>query len=496
MVAPATASTRSPSAVRPGGLAASWQTALDSARGLLACPRCGGELVGQACPAPASCSWICDLCDLEYPVLGGVPWLFADPSAARAAWRNRHDHARARIEADRKRVMEVLRADRTPADAESGQATINSATRTRLERLAAGQSAYLAEIDAILEPVLGCGGAPLESHAALRTALPAAQGLLTYESNVFRDWCWGAAENAAALEEVRALLPPGARHRILVLGSGAGRLAYDLHQASAAELTVALDINPLLACVGHRVSRGETLELTEFPLAPRSPGDVAVARSLLAPAPARPGLVFVLGDALQAPFVAGAFDVVVTPWLLDILEVPADLLVARINRLLAPGGAWINHGSVGFCHADPAERLTADELLERVRVRGFAVAATREREVPYLCCPESRHRRLEQVLTFRADRLAECPLPPYRALLPDWIVDGSLPIPATPAFRSQAVATRTHAYIMSLIDGARSLNDVAAVLARHQLIDAASGREALRGFFATMHQEATRSRSL
>jgi SAM-dependent methyltransferase/uncharacterized protein YbaR (Trm112 family) len=496
MFAPATAGTRSPFAVPAGDRAASWQTALDSARGLLACPCCGGELVAQACPAAASAAWTCAACGVEYPVLGGVPWLFSDPDTARAAWRNRHDHARARIEAERERVVEVLRADRAPAGAESGQATLNPATRVRLERLAAGQAAYLNQIGAILEPMLGDGAAPLETHVALRTALPAAQGLLTYESNVFRDWCWGAVENAAAFDEVRALLPPGARRRVLVLGSGAGRLAYDLHQAGGAELTVALDINPLLACVGDRVSRGEVLELTEFPLAPRGPGDVAVTRSLLAPAAARPGLVFVLGDALQAPFAPGTFDVVVTPWLLDILEVPADLLVARINRLLAPGGAWINHGSVGFGHADPAERLTADELLERVCMRGFAVAATRERELPYLCCPESRHRRLEQVLTFRADRVAECPLPPHRAVLPDWIVDGSLPIPATPAFRSQAVATRTHAYIMSLIDGARSLNDVAGVLARHQLIDAASGREALRGFFATMHQEATRSRSL
>ena len=46
-------------------------------------------------------------------------------------------------------------------------------------------------MDSILRPVLGNGRAPLESHVALRTRLPATQGLLTYESNVFRDWCWG-----------------------------------------------------------------------------------------------------------------------------------------------------------------------------------------------------------------------------------------------------------------------------------------------------------------
>jgi SAM-dependent methyltransferase len=447
-----------------------------------ACPRCRTALEDLRCPA----------CGCGFPAPEGIPWLFADPINARADWRNRYEHAQRRLEAERARAAHAV--------------AVQEATRRRLERLVTGQSAYLAEIDALLGASLGAtlgegldtGGdavrAPLESHVALRTRLPATQGLLTYESNVFRDWCWGDAENAAALDEVLAVLGSATPRRVLVLGSGAGRLAYDLHQALPVEVTVALDLNPLLACVGQRVSRGEAVTLTEFPLVPRRPEDVAVARRLAAPAPARPGLAFVLGDALRAPFLAGAFDLVVTPWLLDILEAPPQTLIAEVNRLLAPDGAWIYHGSVAFGHADPGLRFTAEELMETAPGLGFAVAARREADLPYLCCPDSRHGRVEQVLTFRADRRSACSVAPVPDDVPAWIADPALPIPALPAFRSQALATRTHAYIMSLIDGARSLGDIARVLARHGLMDEAGARAALVGFLTTMHDEASRSR--
>ena len=423
----------------------------------------------------------CESCGVGYPAPTGIAWMFADAEGAMAEWRNRYDHARRALDAQRARVRDSLQGQH-PAS-----------TMRRLERLAAGQTAFRREVDAILAPVLGEGGGPLESHVALRTRLPPTQGLLTYETNVYRDWCWGAKETKAALDEVLLVLGHRTPSRILVLGSGAGRLAYDLHENLAPDLTVALDINPLLACVGQRVSHGETITLTEFPLAPRGPDDVAIQRRLTAPAAARPGLIFALGDALAPPFSSATFDLVVTPWLLDILESPARALLAQVNRLLVADGMWINQGSVAFTHTDPAEQLTGEELLALTRATGFDVMLSRERRLPYLSCPESRHGRVEQVLTFSANRIAACDMPPVRRTLPDWIETDTLPIPALPGFRAQALATRTHAYLMSLIDGRRSLADIARILAHHQLMDEAGARAALKGFLGAMYDEATRA---
>ncbi len=81
--------------------------------------------------------------------------------------------------------------------------------------------------------------------------------------------------------------------------------------------------------------------------------------------------------------------------------------------------------------------------------------------------------------------------PPARHTnLPEWIVSGSTPIPALPAFTTQAMTTRMHAFIMTLIDGRRTLEDMAAVLEEQKLMDRREARTALRGFLIRMYDEA------
>ena len=100
---------------------------------------------------------------------------------------------------------------------------------------------------------------------------------------------------------------------MLVLGAGAGRLAYDLHQALKPPLTVALDFNPLFLLAASRILAGPPLELYEFPIAPRSIADHAVLRRHEAPAPPAAGFELVLADASSPPFLPGRFDLVLTP---------------------------------------------------------------------------------------------------------------------------------------------------------------------------------------
>ena len=147
-------------------------------------------------------------------------------------------------------------------------------------------------------------------------------------------------------------------------------------------LTVAVDLNPLLAYVGHRVSLGEVVELTEFPLAPLTPKQAAMQRTLRAPEPARPGLTFVLADAGRPPFQAGAFDLVITPWLLDVIDGPTDPMLARINHLLADGGTWINHGSVAFQSPQIRGQLTLEELEDWRRTWDFGPQQTAKPHYP------------------------------------------------------------------------------------------------------------------
>lgn len=443
---------------------------------LLACPRCDAAL-----SAGRDEGFDCRGCQVHYPRLDGMPFLFAAPQAARGDWQARVHHE-----------LRRLAARASQLDAELASDDLLDSTRERLTWVRDACRDQHQKLAELMTPLLA-GGEPAarETYVALRTRLPSDQGLNTYYQNVHRDWAWGQAENAAARDIVASLMPkaPG---KVLVLGAGAGRLAYDLHQGTAAQLTVGLDFNPLLLGIASRVSRGEAVELWEFPLAPRSAKDQACLRRLQADA-TRPGLEFVLGDALRAPFLRHSFDTVVTPWLVDILPVDFGDFAARINPLLATGGRWINFGSLTFDTPAEGQRYGWDECAELLALAGFDVCERRDDRLPYMCSPASRHAREEEVLSFAANKTQQLKAPPRHQALPEWLVTGRQPVPALPAFQAQAAANRIHAFVMGLIDGRRSIDDMAQLMESQRLMQKQEADGVLRNFLTRMYEDSQRS---
>jgi SAM-dependent methyltransferase len=332
--------------------------------------------------------------------------------------------------------------------------------------------------------------AALETHLALRTRLPPGQGLTTYYANLHRDWCWGDAENDASQRLVSAALGETPVETLAVLGAGGGRLAYDLHVAGRATTTVALDFNPLLSLAHARVVRGEALPLHEFPLAPRSLADTAIARTLKAPAPVSAGYHVVLGDVLRAPLRADAFDAIVTPWLVDVVDESLRLFGQRINRLLKPGGRWVVFGSLAFVDRDPRGCLSAEEAAAAIESCGFEIVGNVERTIPYMCSPASRHGRQERVVALSAAKRKRVAAPPRHSALPDWLVRSNQPVPLLDGFRTQAATTQIYGFLMGLIDGQRSIDEMAALMAQRGLMTAVEAAPAIRGFLIRMYDEA------
>ena len=425
-----------------------------------ACPRCDAVLEDLTCSA----------CRLTFPALDGVPFLMADPDDALSDWRNRWTLAHAELDAERNLARNA--------------GAVSTATQARLDALAAGLDAQKTALDRVLGPLAVAKGVAKETQLGLKTRLPNHHGVLSYAQNITRDWAWGAAENEAAANAVAPLVPQGAR--VLVLGCGAGRLAYDLHRMRTPSVTVALDTNPLLALVGHALSAGQTLSFVEFPVAPV--GAPAIEHALTAPEPVT-GLQFVIADALRAPFLDRAFDVVITPWFIDVVDCPLVELLPHINRLLVDGGRWINHGSLAFGTQTPAENLTLPEVEALLPEAGFAPLVAEATTMPYMDSPASRHGRVENVLTWHADKVAHTRPAARHQHLPDWIVTGKVPVPLSPSFQTQATTTRVHAFIMSLIDGKRTADEMAKELEARRLMPLKEAQVAIRGFLTTMHAE-------
>ncbi|MEZ5458435.1 MAG: methyltransferase domain-containing protein [Steroidobacteraceae bacterium] len=438
----------------------------------------------QCCAAPLDPSaspWRCVSCGMQFPQVDGIPWLFAEPAQRLADWRQRFALLAREYQAQR----DALRI--------AASSAASATTRHRLEQHAAALASHLSALDTLLAP-LGQGESlpRRETLLALRTQVPLAQDLTSYYVNLHRDWVWGDAENNAAHAICDELLRQSPPQSLLVAGSGGGRLAFDLHASLQPHLTLALDLNPLLQIVAARVSRGETLRLWEFPLAPRTAADQAIERALRAPAAARPGLRFVLGDALRTPLRSGAFDAVLTPWFIDIVPQPFAEVAARINRLLPAGGQWVNFGSVAFAQADPARCHSKEEVLEIVAASGFELLEQRDDELPYMRSPASRHARLERTLAFRAVKRSQAVDPGPAWSLPEWLADASQPVPKLPHFETQGLVKRIYAFVMALIDGRRSSRDIAAYLVEQKLMDPSDAEAAVRGFLTQLYEESRR----
>jgi len=442
---------------------------------LLACPRC------DKTPLDVNDGvYHCKACDIDFPSIDGIPWMFADPQATLGEWRGRLQFS-----------LQQLSQESAALETELGNKELRPLTKRRIERYKKATDSHRRSLQKILQPVdVQSLHGNYESYLALRTRMPADQALNTYYANVHRDWAWGGEENKASIKQVRAVLHENAElGNVLVLGAGAGRLAYDLHMQMECTTTVAMDFNPLLLLIAQSVTQGESLKMYEFPIAPRSLEDDAVMRTLSAPDVVRDGFHLLLGDALRPPFAAQSFDTVVTPWLIDIITEDLPILAARINGLLKPNGRWVNFGSLAFAKPERAGRYSPEETKAIVSENGFSDPYVSEATIPYMCSPASRHGRQERVFTFSAYKERDAEKPERHRALPDWIVTGTEPVPLTPSFRSQAMTTQIYSFIMSLIDGKRTLKDMAVVLEKQKLMTRDEAEPAIRSFLTKMYDD-------
>ncbi len=447
----------------------------DALLSLLACPRCDKTPLEET-----EGVFSCKACKIDFPSIDGIPWMFAEPQASLGEWRGRLQFA-----------LQKLSRESAQLEDELKNKELRPLTKRRIARYRKATESHRRSLQKLLQPVdVQSLHGDYESYLALRTRLPTDQALHTYYANVHRDWAWGDEENKASLKQVRSVLHDSAElGNVLVLGAGAGRLAYDIHMQMDCTTTVAMDFNPLLLLIAQSVMAGNGLKMYEFPIAPKSLEDDAVLRTLSAPEVVRDGFHLVLGDALRAPFAQQAFDTVVTPWLIDIISEDLPVLAARINGLLKPNGRWVNFGSLAFANPERARCYSPEETKAIIAENGFSDPYVSEATIPYMCSPASRHGRQEKVFSFSAYRERQAEQPSRHHALPDWIVTGKEPVPLTPSFRSQAMTTQIYSFIMSLIDGKRSLKDMAIVLEKQKLMTREEAEPAIRSFLTKMYDD-------
>ena len=178
--------------------------------------------------------------------------------------------------------------------------------------------------------------------------------LSEYFDLVLRDWAWDTThtpnkENSSAFQRIfNALknIPPP--KRILVLGAGAGRLSWDIHTHFKPEYSVALDSNPLLLAVANSlIHEQQSLVFGEFKNFPQLNFPVSQTWTLSPPEDKENlrATWFPLGaNVWQLPFSDESFDLIITPWFIDVNGGDVRDLIGVISKKLVPSGYWINSG--------------------------------------------------------------------------------------------------------------------------------------------------------
>ena len=352
---------------------------------LLACARCSGALTRD------TEGLSCEACGAQFPRIGGCELLLPRPFETLRLW----------SEALSVFVGSSLSAAQSLLAAL--QASPPGRTRVRIEQARSGLLTRCERVrELLVEAGLDPGALPPSSSS------PAGRNRITsYYDHIHRDWGWDeghSQENRIALELVREMLPSHPPSTALVLGAGACRLAYDLHQSAGIGCTLALDINPLPFVVARKLIAGETVCLPELPATPRSSELERLDRRLRCSSPNAPGFHLVFADGLAPPVVDHAFDLVLTPWFID--QIPRDIaeLLPQIHRVLRPGGVWVNHGPLLYDprHTAVLHRYRVDELLELLDASGFAIEHHRWDRLLYMQSPAGTQGRTEGVLSFRA----------------------------------------------------------------------------------------------
>jgi len=444
--------------------------ALASLVPLLACPACKRPDAALAARAE---QLVCSSCKALFPIYKSgaarIPWLFRDPEAARLEWRSRYQG-----------FLHASSAEQTRLEQALGETRRRKSAAARIGALLEARAAQRKEVVELLGPLaLGAVRAhpSLDRTGALHARLPARRDRAMATELLFRDWSWDNLESESLVESVRHVAqgnpklgsPTLEAGKMLTLGAGACRLSHDLHRLCAAQLSVALDVNPMLLFAASRVLHGERITLHEFPDAPLNKASGAVARACAAPDPLPAGdasFMFVLADALNAPFKPGSFDTVLTPWLVDAGPWTFVDCARAVNRLLREGGTWIDLGPLAFAHRNEAWCHSEEEIPELLAANGFEVVATERRAVPYLQSPASAHGRIERALAFRARKTAAAEPPNPAELLPAWLLDAARPVPDLDELVVASAHRLLQAQIFGAVDGQRSIDDIVQLVTK------------------------------
>ncbi|USN48109.1 MAG: class I SAM-dependent methyltransferase [Pseudobdellovibrionaceae bacterium] len=413
----------------------------------------------------------------KYHSISGVPWLFRDSTSQWIQWKSRCEQLISTLKDEKQRYE---------------KAQINkhvSLLNQRRGAVSRGLQVNIETLNHLLQDFLKSNSFSVPQNFALTDRVASTQEAHSYFDNIFRDWVWGKEENTKSLDLIKKVWPESIKEpNVAVLGAGAGRLGVDIHRHLKPKNTILVDINPVLLLTAEHLLTKGPLDLCEFPKTPVSIEQSAVLHRLESDERKGNNIHFVFADVMNLPFKAKSLDVVVTPWLVDIIPDDYRDFSARMNRVLKPGGVWIQFGPLGFAHKDFSKNYSVDEVLKIVGDQGFNLTTSIQERIPYLQSPHSGFWRVENVLIFAAEKKSDVKQPKRFESLPEWLLDFNKPILLTIELQELRFTNQVHAEILGAVDGKRTFNEMVQLMAKHYQMSSDQATDALFTLLARIHE--------
>ena len=226
------------------------------------------------------------------------------------------------------------------------------------------------------------------------------QQISSYFKLIFRDWCWNSGEIKEYVSYCEKQLKKK-NGNVLILGSGAGRLSYDLANSLSHLNFYSLDHNPFLTFSAEKITQGELIELYDYELFPKELQLTSQKYKIQYPKLKHNNHQFILSTFPNLPFDLNSFDAIICPWFLDILDMDFEDALDHTKSYLKEDGELIFIGPANIHHSDLALQYTKEEIIQATG-HYFSNINSEEKVIDYLTNPIASQNRAESVLLMTA----------------------------------------------------------------------------------------------
>ncbi len=311
--------------------------------------------------------------------------------------------------------------------------------------------------------------------------------LMSYYTNVFRDWFWDTEEN---LFYTNFLKLNDKKSNNLILGSGPSRFSYDLALKSPDNHFIASDLNYLFLHIANKITKAP-LELTYLPEHPVSLKKIGVKLKSQYLKPLK-NLSFFNTDFKGNHFKKKSFNNIIAPWFIDILEIPLEDIIKKINYLLEEDGEFHYIGAYSFQEFGEDSFYSPEEIIEQFQTYGFKLGQSQILEVPYLKNPYNAQYRMEKILFATFKKIKHYDFHGFKVdycNFPSWISNHNETIKVDPNLEMRKNIYHTYHQLYSKISGAVSINKLSKVFSQEQNISQTQAKGIITEHFKKIYKD-------